>query len=197
MSSDHQLSRTSLTELFIFSKQHLTVSPGFYLQPFDHGNDLHQGKFLFTGVIITCGPFIFLCCAWTVLVTEFICGMDQLPRVLKEITESYEYTKATTINGKTSNFSYLTHTNVFPTHRRTQSIPRFTHNFHDVRAPLGQQLQSSQCQVEQLPVLLVRLLAVQARARHHFAVAVACQLRDETDVVLPDLHHLLTQVVLR
>ena len=66
-----------------------------------------------------------------------------------------------------------------------------------MRAPLGQQLQSSQGQVEQLPVLLVRLLAVQARASHHLAVAVTRQLRDEANVVLPDLHHLLTQVVLR
>lgn len=66
-----------------------------------------------------------------------------------------------------------------------------------MRAPLGQQLQAPECEVEQLSVLLVRLLAVQARARHHFAVAVARQLRDESDVVLPDLHHLLAQVVLR
>lgn len=55
-----------------------------YLQPFDHGNDLHQGKLLLTGVIVTRGSFILLRCAWTVLVAEFICGMDQLPRVLKE-----------------------------------------------------------------------------------------------------------------
>lgn len=86
---------------------------------------------------------------------------------------------------------------VFPTHRQTQSISRSTHYFHDVRAPLRQQLQTPQSQVEQLSVFLVGLLAVQARARHHFAVAVARQLRDEADVVLPDLHHLLTQVVLR
>lgn len=65
-----------------------------------------------------------------------------------------------------------------------------------MRAPLGEQLQAAQRQVEQLPVLLVRLLAVQARAGHHLAVAVACQLGDEADVVLPDLHHLLAQVVL-
>lgn len=82
------------------------------------------------------------------------------------------------------------------THKHRRSLA-FTHNFHDVRAPLGQQLQTSQRQVEQLPVLLIGLLAVQARARHHFAVAVARQLRDEANVVLPDLHHLLTQVVLR
>lgn len=63
-------------------------------------------------------------------------------------------------------------------------------------APLGEQLQAPQRQVEQLPVLLVRLLAVQTRAGHHFAVAVARQLRDEADVVLPDLHHLLAQVIL-
>lgn len=66
-----------------------------------------------------------------------------------------------------------------------------------MRAPLGQQLQTPQSKVKKLPVLLVGLLAVQARARHHFAVAVARQLWDESDVVLPDLHHLLTQVVLR
>lgn len=65
-----------------------------------------------------------------------------------------------------------------------------------MRAPLGEQLQAAQRQVEQLPVLLVRLLAVQARAGHHLAVAVARQLGDEADVVLPDLHHLLAQVVL-
>lgn len=78
-----------------------------------------------------------------------------------------------------------------------QATPCFTYNFHDVRAPLGQQLQTSQSEVKQLSVLLVGLLAVQAGARHHFAVAVARQLRDESDVVLPDLHHLLAQVVLR
>jgi len=66
-----------------------------------------------------------------------------------------------------------------------------------VRAPLGQQLEAAERQVEQLPVLVVRLLAVEARARHHLAVAVARQLRDEADVVLADLHHLLAQVVLR
>ena len=99
---------------------------------------------------------------------------------------------------KPQTFHTYSHTiSTSSSHARTKSIPRFTHNFHDVCAPLGQQLQAPQSQVEQLPVLLVRLLAVQARARHHFAVAVARQLRDESDVVLPDLHHLLAQVVLR
>lgn len=50
-----------------------------YLQPFNHSNDLHQGKLLLTGVVVPCGAFILFCCAWTVLITEFICGMYQLP----------------------------------------------------------------------------------------------------------------------
>lgn len=54
-----------------------------YLQAFDHGNDFHQGKLLLTGVIVSRGSFVLLRCARAVLVTEFICGMDQLPRVLK------------------------------------------------------------------------------------------------------------------
>lgn len=108
------------------------------------------------------------------------------------------------INGRTANcFMPETHADWLRhkhspgphTHKHRRSLA-FTHNFHDVRAPLGQQLQTSQRQVEQLPVLLIGLLAVQARTRHHFAVAVARQLRDEANVVLPDLHHLLTQVVL-
>lgn len=64
-------------------------------------------------------------------------------------------------------------------------------------APLGQQLQAPQRQVKELSVLLISLLAVQPGAGHHLAVAVAGQLRDEADVVVANLHHLLAQVILR
>lgn len=63
-------------------------------------------------------------------------------------------------------------------------------------APLGQKLQSSERQVKELPVFLIRLLTVQSRAGHHLTVTVARQLRDEADVVFSDLHHLLAQVIL-
>lgn len=198
ISFDYQLLRTSIEELLNICQGHQM----FYLQSFDHGNDLHQGKLLLTGVIVSRGPLILLRCAGAVLVTEFIRGMNQLPRVLKETKRATNRSKQQTINGKTTNSfipkpHILTAAQTFsqPTHKHSQS-PAFTHNFHDVRAPLGQQLQTPQSEVEQLSVFLVGLLAVQARARHHFAVAVARQLRDETDVVLPDLHHLLAQVVL-
>lgn len=59
------------------SAAHISII--FYLQPFDHGNDLHQGKLLFTGVVVTCGSLILLRRAWTVLITEFIRGMYQFP----------------------------------------------------------------------------------------------------------------------
>lgn len=164
-----------------------------YLQPLDHGNDLHQGKLFLTGVIVSRGSFILLRCARTVLVTELIRGMDQLPRVLEDTINSSELKKDKRQNPLTSRLD---------PHRSTTAqallpSPTSTYNFHDVRAPLGQQLQAPEREVEQLSVLLIRLLAVQAGARHHFAVAVARQLRDESDVVLPDLHHLLAQVVLR
>lgn len=64
-------------------------------------------------------------------------------------------------------------------------------------APFGQKLQTSERQVEEFPVFLIRLLTVQPRAGHHLAVAVACQLRNEADVVISNLPHLLTQVILR
>lgn len=59
-----------------------------HLQPLDHSDDLHQSKLLLAGVIIPCGPFILLCGSWTVFVAEFICGMDQLPRILKKTKET-------------------------------------------------------------------------------------------------------------
>lgn len=76
--------QSCLMDCFAGFTQFRVFKTSFYLQPLDHGDDLHQGKFLFTGVIVSCGPLILLCCAWTVLVTEFICGMDQLPWILKE-----------------------------------------------------------------------------------------------------------------
>ncbi len=63
-------------------------------------------------------------------------------------------------------------------------------------APLGQKLQSSECQVKKLPVFLIGLLTVQPWSSHHLTVTVARQLRDEADVVVSDLHHLLAQVIL-
>ncbi len=63
-------------------------------------------------------------------------------------------------------------------------------------APLGQKLQSSERQVKKLPVFLIGLLTVQPWSSHHLTVTVARQLRDEADVVISDLHHLLAQVIL-
>lgn len=63
-------------------------------------------------------------------------------------------------------------------------------------APLGEELQTSECQIKQLSVLLIRLLAVQAGACDHLTITVTCQLGDEADVVVSDLHHLLAQVIL-
>lgn len=165
-----------------------------YLQPLDHGNDLDQGELFLTGVIVSCGSFVLLRCARTVLVAELIRGMDQLPRVLEDTINSSEL-KMDKRQKRNTNFSPRS-TQIYYSASLTP-LPTSTYDFHDVRAPLGQQLQAPECEVEQLSVLLVRLLAVQAGACHHFAVAVARQLRDESDVVLPDLHHLLTQVVLR
>lgn len=42
-----------------------------------------------------------------------------------------------------------------------------TYHLHDMGAPLGQKLQAPQGQVEELTVLLIRLLAVQPGACHH------------------------------
>jgi len=47
------------------------------------GTYLYKGKLLFTGVVVPGGSLILFCCSWAILVTELICGMNQLPRVLE------------------------------------------------------------------------------------------------------------------
>lgn len=74
-----------------------------YLQPLDHGNDLHQGELFLTGVIVSRGSFVLLRCARAVLVAELIRGMDQLPRVLEDTINSSELKKDK--RQKTTNFS--------------------------------------------------------------------------------------------
>lgn len=52
------------------------------LKTLDHSDDLHQGKLLLAGVVVSCSAFILLSCARAVLITELIRGVDQFPRVL-------------------------------------------------------------------------------------------------------------------
>jgi hypothetical protein len=53
-----------------------------YLQALDHGDDLHQGKLLLAGVVVSGGSLVLLGVVGTLLVGVLIRGMDQLPRVL-------------------------------------------------------------------------------------------------------------------
>lgn len=48
------------------------------------GTYFHKGKLLLTGVVVPGGSLILFGCSWAILVTEFICGMNQLPRVLED-----------------------------------------------------------------------------------------------------------------
>lgn len=48
------------------------------------GTYFHKGKLLLTGVVVPSGSLIFFGCSWAILVTEFICRMNQLPRVLED-----------------------------------------------------------------------------------------------------------------
>lgn len=48
------------------------------------GTYFHKGKLLLTGVVVPGGSLILFSCSWAILVTEFICGMNQLPRVLED-----------------------------------------------------------------------------------------------------------------
>lgn len=86
-----------------------------HLQPLDHSDDLHQSKLLLAGVIIPRGPFILFCGSWTVFVAEFICGMDQLPRILKK-------TKKLSVTNKPSLQSIFQLT-AAPTHGHSQPAP--------------------------------------------------------------------------
>lgn len=53
-------------------------------EPCAGGTYFHKGKLLLTGVVVPGGSLILLGCSWAVLVTELICGMNQLPRVLED-----------------------------------------------------------------------------------------------------------------
>lgn len=44
--------------------------------------DLHQGKLLFAGVVVSCGSLILFSIVRAFLVGVFVRGMHQLPRVL-------------------------------------------------------------------------------------------------------------------
>lgn len=48
------------------------------------GTYFHKGKLLLTGVVVPGGSLILFSCSWAILVTEFICGMNQLPGVLED-----------------------------------------------------------------------------------------------------------------
>lgn len=63
--------------------KHTLHPPHQNLKTLDHGDDLHQGKLLLAGVVVACSTFVLLSCAWTVLITELIGGVDQFPRVLQ------------------------------------------------------------------------------------------------------------------
>lgn len=66
------------------------------LKTLDHSNDLHQGKLLLAGVVVTGSAFILLSCAGTVFITEFISWVDQFPRVLEEVKKNEMHDKWTT-----------------------------------------------------------------------------------------------------
>lgn len=59
-------------------------------------NDLHKGKFLLGGVVVSGGSLILFSVVRTLLVGVFVCWMHQFPRVL-EGEEGVKYFLAETI----------------------------------------------------------------------------------------------------
>lgn len=105
--------------------------------------NLYEGKLLLAGVVVSGGPLVLLGVVGALFIGVLVCGMYQFPGILQEELGRGRIT-LTFINTNIS--AGITHHAFSP------------HHFHNMSAPLWQQLHALQGQVKQLPVLSVSLL---------------------------------------